>query len=121
MVRWGLLVVVLCLLAPGADAIHSGGYKRKKLKAENVHMSVSNSPMISKGLMHRASPTGHDSVMGLCAYPKNIMGMFRGFAGTLRLSGYDGHIILGVSPNLSDEEHDYLKRMEVTYYAVETG
>ena len=76
---------------------------------------------IAKGLMHRAHPKGPDAIMGLCGYPKNILGMFRGFVGTLRHNGYDGHIILGVSPKLSEQEHAYLKKMDVTYYAAETG
>ena len=81
----------------------------------------SGSGNIAKGLMHRAHPKGPDAIMGLCGYPKNILGMFRGFVGTLRHNGYDGHIILGVSPNLSEQEHAYLKKMDVTYYAAETG
>ena len=70
------------------------------------------------GLIHRASPPGHDAILGLAAYPKN-MGTWKRLVGSLRNTGYDGHIIFGVHSNIPQEEEVYLKEMDVTYYEVE--
>ena len=70
------------------------------------------------GLRHEAHPPGHDAVMGLAAYPRN-METFRLLVGSLRHSGYDGHIILGVHKDIPPDEEEYLKQMDVTYYTVE--
>jgi len=43
------------------------------------------------------------------------------FVGTLRYTGYEGHIILGVHPGISARERAYLEAMNVTYYASEAG
>jgi len=70
------------------------------------------------GLMHKASPPSNEGVvMGLAAYPNDVLGKFERFVGTLRFTGYEGHIILGVRPNLSEREARYLQAMNVTYYA----
>ena len=69
------------------------------------------------GLRHMAFPSGQDAVMGLAVYYNNLR-LFRRVVGSLRFTGYDGHIILGVSPKLTLKEEEYLKRMNVTYYTV---
>ena len=70
------------------------------------------------GLLHEANPPGHDVVMGLAAYP-SAMRVFRTVVGSLRHTGYDGHIILGVHSEIPTDEQEYLKKMDVTFYAVE--
>eukprot|EP00550_Attheya_septentrionalis_P008913 CAMPEP_0198288646 /NCGR_PEP_ID=MMETSP1449-20131203/7081_1 /TAXON_ID=420275 /ORGANISM="Attheya septentrionalis, Strain CCMP2084" /LENGTH=477 /DNA_ID=CAMNT_0043986827 /DNA_START=31 /DNA_END=1461 /DNA_ORIENTATION=+ len=72
------------------------------------------------GLMHLANPPGNDVVMGLAAYP-TAMGILKKLVGSLRSAsgGYDGHIILGVHSQIPLEEQEYLKKMDVTFYAVE--
>ena len=72
-------------------------------------------------LLHRGKQRGRgkDVVMGLACYPGDFMFGFRILIGSLRYTGYGGHIILGVHPNISREERAYLNRMDVTYYAVE--
>jgi len=69
------------------------------------------------GLRHKAKPPGKDAVMGLAAYPKNIRA-FRRLVGSLRSTGYDGHIILGVSDKIPLSEENYLIKMDVTMYTV---
>jgi len=74
------------------------------------------------GLMYKATPKSNEGVvMGLAAYPNDILGKFERFVGTLRSTGYEGHIILGVHPNISPREIAYLKAMDVTYYASDAG
>jgi hypothetical protein len=70
------------------------------------------------GLVHEAHPPGHNVVMGLASYP-NAMGIFERMVGSLRTTGYDGHIILGVHSNITVNEQEYLKKMGVTFYTVE--
>jgi hypothetical protein len=72
----------------------------------------------AQGLLYEAHPPGRDVVMGISAYTNN-MDTFVQFVGSLRLTGYDGHIILGVHKDISQEERDYLESMDVTMYAVE--
>uniref|UniRef100_A0A7S3L505 UDP-galactopyranose mutase C-terminal domain-containing protein n=1 Tax=Amphora coffeiformis TaxID=265554 RepID=A0A7S3L505_9STRA len=67
------------------------------------------------GLRHEAHPPGHNAIMGLAAYPRN-MATFRLLVGSLRQNGYDGHIILGVHKDIPPAEEEYLKAMDVTYY-----
>jgi len=74
------------------------------------------------GLMYKAKPLSNEGVvMGLAAYPNDILGKFERFVGTLRGTGYLGHIILGVHPNISPREVKYLQAMNVTYYASDAG
>jgi hypothetical protein len=62
------------------------------------------------GLMHKAHPLSNEGVvLGLAAYPNDILGKLERFVGTLRFTGYQGHIILGVHPNLSEREARYLQ------------
>ena len=70
------------------------------------------------GLRHLAKPPGVDAIMGLAAYPRNIR-TFRRLVGSLRSTGYDGHIILGVSDRIPMSEENYLIKMDVTMYTVE--
>jgi len=86
---------------------------------DNLVTSALSLPIESPyGLLHEADALGSDALMGLAAYAKNMRAFTR-IVGPLRNSGYDGHIILGVSPSITEEEQDYLKRNNVTYYAVE--
>jgi hypothetical protein len=70
------------------------------------------------GLLHQGHPPGHDVVMGLASWP-TAFDVFRTMVGSLRHTGFDGHIILGVHPNIPAELQDYLKKMDVTLYTVE--
>lgn len=70
------------------------------------------------GLMHEGIPPGRDAVMGLASY-KGGGDIFRTLVGSLRTSGFDGHIILGVHPSISDDDQAYLAKMDVTFYAIE--
>ena len=95
---------------PVNDETDESQAKLRKLLSEPVPQPV--------GLRHRASPPGRDAILGLAAYPKN-MGTFTRLVGSLRNTGYDGHIIFGVHIDIPQEEEDYLKQMDVTYYMVE--
>jgi len=70
------------------------------------------------GLLHTGHPPGKDAVMGLAAYPRNLRA-FRRLVGSLRATGYDGHIILGVSAKIPMIEENYLIKMDVTMYKVD--
>lgn len=70
------------------------------------------------GLMHEGTPPGHDAVMGLAWY-KDGRDVFRTLVGSLRTSGFDGHILLGVHPSISEDDQAYLAKMDVTFYAIE--
>lgn len=70
------------------------------------------------GLLHEGCPPGRNAVMGLAAYP-SAMDTFVNMVGSLRNTGYDGHIILGVHSKIPADEQEYLKKMDVTFYAVE--
>lgn len=87
---------------------------QKRLRYEWTHRAFD----VGKQLMHRASPSGPDAIIGLAVY-KNNMRAFKALVGSLRYVGYDGHIILGVSPDLTSRERQYLQRMNVTFYSVE--
>jgi len=83
-----------------------------------LHQLISESVPPPVGLRHRASPPGHDAILGLAAYPRN-MGTWKRLVGSLRNTGYDGHIIFGVHSEIPQAEEVYLKEMDVTYYEVE--
>lgn len=69
-------------------------------------------------LLHRApEPPQPDFVLGLAAYASFDRG-FKRLVGSLRQSKYNGHIILGVHPNIPQNELKYLKEMNVTTYTV---
>lgn len=70
-------------------------------------------------LLHEApTPPSSNAIVGLASYPKFMDGWLH-FVGSLRVNGYEGHIIVGVNPNIPQEERNYLDKMGVTYYAVE--
>ena len=72
-------------------------------------------------VLHEPAPhniLGQDVIMGLAAYKSFPRGFAR-LVGSLRRNGYDGHIILGVHPNLPENEYNYLVSMKVTLYGVE--
>ena len=78
-------------------------------------------PLPAEVLLHQApEPPGPNAIVGLASYPKFMDG-WRKLVGSLRMNGYDGHIIVGVNKNIPDEERDYLDKMGVTYYAIETS
>jgi hypothetical protein len=57
-------------------------------------------------------------VIGLANYKTFARGFAR-LVGSLRRTGYNGHIILGVHPQIPTNEFNYLVSMKVTMYAVE--
>jgi hypothetical protein len=76
-------------------------------------------PPPSEALLHQSpKPPGENAILGLASYPKFETG-WRRLVGSLRNAGYDGHVIMGVNPNIPREEREYLDKMGVTYYAVE--
>ena len=79
-------------------------------------------PPPSERLMHLSPvPPGSGAVLGLASYPGGFAAGWRRLVGSLRRSGYDGHVIMGVHPDIPPEERDYLDGMGVTYYAVEVA
>jgi hypothetical protein len=79
-------------------------------------------PPPSERLMHLAPiPPGHDAILGLASYPNGFATGWRRLVGSLRQTGYAGHVIMGVHPDIPPEERDYLDRMGVTYYAIEVS
>ncbi|KAL7546713.1 hypothetical protein ACHAWF_010040 [Thalassiosira exigua] len=78
-------------------------------------------PPPAETLLHEApAPPGPNAILGLASYPEFMDG-WRKLVGSLRINGYDGHIIMGVNPAIPTDERDYLDRMGVTYYAVEAS
>ena len=72
-------------------------------------------------LLHKApTPPGPNAIVGLASY-KEFMRGWRKLVGSLRINGYDGHIILGVNKDMPQRERIYLDAMGVTYYAIETA
>ncbi len=54
------------------------------------------------GLLHQGTPPGHDAVMGLATYHEDDVEVFRKLVGSLRTAGFNGHIILGVIPSITN-------------------
>jgi len=82
-------------------------------------LTAAHVPQPTERLLHKAStPRGKNVILGLASYPTFMVGWTR-LVGSLRNSGYDGHIILGVHPNIPQLERDYLDGMDVTYYAID--
>ena len=83
-------------------------------------LTTAHVPRPAERLLHVASPTppGNNVVLGLASYPTFMVGWTR-LVGSLRNSGYDGHIILGVNPDIPQLERDYLDKLGVTYYAID--
>jgi hypothetical protein len=78
-------------------------------------------PEPAEVLMHQApDPPGNNAIVGLASYPKFMDG-WRKLVGSLRMNGYDGHIIVGVNKDIPEDEREYLDKMGVTYYAVQTA
>ena len=78
-------------------------------------------PLPAETLVHQAPiPPSPNAIVGLASYPQFMEG-WRKLVGSLRFNGYHGHIIVGVHPNIPEEEREYLNKMGVTYYAVETS
>lgn len=70
--------------------------------------------------LHYGNPPGNDSIMGVALY-RNYLRGFKRVVGSLRRFGYDGHIILGVHPLISETELNYLRQMQVTAYIVNSS
>ena len=70
--------------------------------------------------LHTATPIGNDAIFGLALY-KNFHKGFKRVVGSLRYYGYNGHIILGVHPDIEEIDMNYLKQMNVTFYAIKSS
>jgi len=82
-------------------------------------LTAAHVPRPAERLLHVApTPPGNNVVLGLASYPTFMVGWTR-LVGSLRNSGYDGHIIMGVNPDIPQMERDYLDKMGVTYYAID--
>jgi len=86
---------------------------------ERVQKSIARKVDLPFGLMHQGMPPGKDAVMGLATYGDDDVEVFRKLVGSLRTSGFDGHIILGVTPSIKDNVKSYLIKMDVTFYGIE--
>jgi hypothetical protein len=99
------------------------GYRNDPVKNLDVvgkqRLQAALSMTVSKptGLLHRAAPNGHDSILGLTTYTSFLRG-YRRFAGSLRKFGFTGHIILGVHPDMAPGDANLLKALDVTFYEV---
>ncbi len=107
------------LPVPRASNGGEGGTSIDRRDVEVRRLMMEDVPPPSEALLHRSPiPPGNDAILGLASYPKFETG-WRRLVGSLRNAGYDGHVILGVNPNIPRVEREYLDRMGVTYYAVE--
>jgi len=70
--------------------------------------------------LHNGFPGGNNAIIGIALF-RNFLRGFKRVVGSLRYFGYTGHIILGVHPLISVEELEYLNRMQVTYYMVNSS
>lgn len=62
-------------------------------------------------LLHKApTPPSSDAILGLASYPTFKDGWLK-LVGSLRTNGYEGHIIVGVHPQIPQDERDYLDKM----------
>eukprot|EP00978_Attheya_sp_CCMP212_P018052 scaffold48918_cov59-Attheya_sp.AAC.1 len=71
------------------------------------------------GLRHTAQNPGDSVVLSVMPGISNMNTRdYMRFVGSLRNSGYDGRIILGVHPDISQDDESYLQSMKVTLYNV---
>lgn len=62
-------------------------------------------------LLHKApTPPSSNAILGLASYPTFEDGWLK-LVGSLRTNGYEGHIIVGVHPEIPQDERDYLDKM----------
>jgi len=83
-------------------------------KEEDTKKEATSELMKEKGMEEFASPWDSDksAVIGLASgYGLNV---FEVFVGSLRATGYQGHIILGISKNAPKHVTDYLESQNVT-------
>ena len=85
---------------------------------ENEDHFTTASSELTTPLIYRANPKGGDVVMGLALY-NNGYKMYYRFVKSLRGTGFDGHIIIGVHQDLEPQVLDMFKKYEVTAYGVE--
>lgn len=96
---------------------HYSSYINDPVSVSPVHKEhISHNYRISN-LIHFADVPGSDVVIGLALYP-NFRDGFRRFVGSLRYFGYDGHIMLGVNPDIPQDTLSYLKEKKTTLYGV---
>ena len=61
-------------------------------------------------LLHKApTPPSSNAILGLASYPTFKDGWLK-LVGSLRTNGYEGHIIVGVHPEIPQDERDYLDK-----------
>ena len=79
---------------------------------DQINQLISKSvPPPSETLLHQAPlPPSNNAILGLASYPRFQEGWVR-LVGSLRRNGYEGHIILGVHPEIPGVERDYLDKM----------
>ena len=62
-------------------------------------------------LLHKApTPPSGNVILGLASYPTFKNGWLK-LVGSLRTNGYEGHIIVGVHPEIPQDEREYLDKM----------
>lgn len=68
-------------------------------------------PEPAETLLHKApTPPSGNAILGLASYPSFKNGWFK-LVGSLRTNGYEGHIIVGVHPEIPQDEREYLDKM----------
>ena len=81
---------------------------RDKIVHELMEQPV---PEPTETLLHKApTPPSGNVILGLASYPTFKNGWFK-LVGSLRTNGYDGHIIVGVHPEMPQDEREYLDKM----------
>jgi hypothetical protein len=87
-------------------------------KNDETSITTASSAALTTPLIYQANPRGSDVVMGLAVY-NNGYKMYYRFVKTLRATGFDGHIIIGVHTNVEPQVLEMFKKYEVTAYGVE--
>lgn len=68
-------------------------------------------PEPAETLLHKApTPPSGNAILGLASYPTFKNGWLK-LVGSLRTNGYEGHIIVGVHPEIPQDEREYLDKM----------
>ncbi len=81
---------------------------RDKIVLELMEQPV---PEPAETLLHEApTPPSGNAIFGLASYPSFKDGWFK-LVGSLRTNGYEGHIIVGVHPDIPQNEREYLDKM----------
>ena len=81
---------------------------RDKIVQELMERPV---PEPTETLLHKApTPPSGNVILGLASYPTFKDGWLK-LVGSLRTNGYEGHVIVGVHPEIPQDERDYLDKM----------